>query len=154
MIECDVFCDKKKTNKCCLECDEFETCKDACNAETVERCYIRKEAQAAAEQEGTPDTTLAVFQMEQISVINGIVDIVNKKKELEEQEKKLKDALKDAMQKYGIKKFDSEFLSVIFVDESTSTQLDGVKVKKLYPEVAEECQKTVKRSAYVKVTVK
>ena len=76
------------------------------------------------------------------------------KKQCEAQEKELKDQLKKAMEEYGIKKFESDILNITYVAETTSTSVDSAKLKRKYPQVAEECSKTSKKSSYIKVEVK
>lgn len=146
MIKCENECEFKNGEFiCCRCCPDRDTCEGACS-EHPNDCK-----QSTFDEE----SALTAFRSGQTMVLmDKIVSVVRMKKECEEQEKALKDALKEAMQKYGIKKFDSDLLSIVFVDETTSTQLDSTKLKKKYPEIAEECQKSVTRSAYVKVTVK
>ena len=104
--------------------------------------------------EVSEETGLQVFQQGQLVVLQKIADIVTAKKKLEEQEKELKEKLKEAMEKYNIKKFESDILNITYVAESTKTSIDSAKLKKKYPEIAAECSKTSKTSAYVKVMVK
>jgi len=104
--------------------------------------------------EVSEETGLQVFQQGQLAVLQKIVDIVTAKKKLEEQEKELKEKLKEAMEKCNVKKFESDILNITYVAETTSTSIDSTKLKKKYPDIAAECSKTSKKSAYVKVTVK
>lgn len=76
------------------------------------------------------------------------------KKQLEEQEKALKDQIKQAMEKFGVKKFESEQLTITYVGETTAVSVDTTKLKKkLHPDIAEECSKTSVKSAYIKVEI-
>ena len=86
-------------------------------------------------------------------LLKQIADIINHKKELEEQEKaEIKVKVKEAMEKYNIKKFESDILNITYVAESTKTSIDSAKLKK------ENILKLLlnvpssKTSAYVKVT--
>jgi len=143
MIKClDGSCPKGK-DMCCFSCDEMETCEDACDLN-------HEDCENASEEE----TALAEFQQGQVTVLKEIASIVTQKKQLEDQEKKLKDKLQEAMEKHGIKKFESDVLNITYVAPSTSTSIDSVKLKKKYPDIAEECSKTSNRKAYVKVSVK
>ena len=58
------------------------------------------------------------------------------------------------MEQYGIKKFSSDELEITYVPDGIRTAVDGTKLKKLHPEIAEECSKVSNTSAYVKITVK
>lgn len=58
------------------------------------------------------------------------------------------------MENCNIKKFESDILNLTYVAETTATSIDSAKLKKKYPDIAAECSKTSKKSAYVKVVVK
>ena len=145
MIKCKNECPKGLFNGCCVCCSERETCDEVCEqAANYENC----------EDAINEETALIDFKNENLAVIQNIADICTQKKQLEETEKKMKDALKQAMEEYGIKKFESDILNITYVAESQSTSVDSAKLKKLYPQIADECSKTSKRSAYIKVEVK
>lgn len=143
MIKClDGSCPKGK-GMCCFSCDERETCEDVCDLN-------HEDCGNATDEE----TAIQEFQQGQVTVLKEIANIVTQKKQLEDQEKKLKDKLQEAMEKHGIKKFESDVLNITYVAPSTSTSIDSAKLKKKYPDIAEECSKTSNRKAYVKVSVK
>ena len=144
MIKCQNSCPLGKFEGCCYSCPEMQTCKESCS-EVPEQC----QCSTFDEESG-----LAVFEQKQIAVLQQIASIVRIKKQCEEQEKELKDQLKQAMEEYGVKKFESDILNITYVAESTATSIDSTKLKKLYPKIAEECSKTSKKSAYIKVEVK
>lgn len=100
------------------------------------------------------ETALATFKSQSVVVLEKIAAVVNMKKQCEEQEKTLKDQLKQAMEQYGVKKFESDILNITYVAESTATSIDSAKLKKLHPDIAQECSKVSKKSAYIKVEVK
>jgi predicted phage-related endonuclease len=54
----------------------------------------------------------------------------------------------------NIEKFESNLLNITYVAETTTNNIDSKKLKKKYPEIAEECSRESKRSAYVKITMK
>lgn len=58
------------------------------------------------------------------------------------------------MDRYGIKKFDNELISISYVEPTTSTTIDTAKIKKLYPNIAAECTKTTNKKGYVRIAVK
>lgn len=144
MIICDNGCPVNGTVTCCMECSERETCKQRC-AETPDAC---------GGSHTTNENGLEVFRSRQMETIQKIISVVRMKKECEDQEKKLKDQLKAAMEQYGIKKFDSDELSIVYVAEGTRSTVDTTALKRLYPDIAAECTKVSKTGAYVKVTVK
>ena len=142
MIKCkDGECENGK-NMCCVNCSEVD-CKYRCDRNN-EKCgkVINEE------------TALAEFQQGQVAVLQSIANIVVQKKQLEEQEKKLKEQLQKAMEDYGVKKFESDVLNITYVAATTSTSIDSTKLKKKYPDIAEECSKVSNKSAYVKVVIK
>ena len=146
MIKCKNSCPLDKFDGCCFECDLKETCDEACE-------LIPSECGDSTIEE-SEETALEVFQQSQMAVIQKIADIVTAKKKLEEQEKDLKEKLKEAMEKCNIKKFESDVLNITYVAATTQTSVDSKKLKKNYPEIAAECSKTSNKSAYVKVSVK
>ena len=147
MIKCKNSCPLDKFEGCCFECDLKETCEEACQLNP-------SECGDSIMQDAEEETGLQVFKQGQMAVLKQIADIITTKKKLEEQEKELKEKLKEAMEKCNIKKFESDILNITYVAESTKTSIDSAKLKKKYPEIAAECSKTSKTSAYVKVTVK
>jgi len=147
MIKCKNSCPLDKFEGCCFECDLKETCKEVCGL-NPSKCGD------SIMDEVSEETGLQVFQQGQLAVLQKIADIATAKKKLEEQEKELKEKLKEAMEKCNIKKFESDILNITYVAESTKTSIDSAKLKKKYPEIAAECSKSTKTSAYVKVTVK
>ena len=147
MIRCKNECPLNEFDACCFECDLKETCEEACQLNP-------SECGDSIMDEVSEETGLQVFQEGQVAVLKQIADIITTKKKLEEQEKELKEKLKEAMEKCNIKKFESDILNITYVAESTKTSIDSAKLKKKYPEIAAECSKTSKTSAYVKVTVK
>lgn len=147
MIKCKNPCPLDRFEGCCFECDLKETCEEACE-------LIPSECSDSIMDEVSEETGLQAFKQGQMAVLKQIADIITTKKKLEEQEAELKVKLKEAMEKYNIKKFESDILDITYVAESTKTSIDSTKLKKKYPEIAAECSKSIKTSAYVKVTVK
>ena len=97
---------------------------------------------------------MEAFQGGQVAVLQGIASIIKQKKALDAQEADLKAKLQEAMELYGIKKFESDILNITYVAETTSTSIDSTKLKKKYPDIAAECSKTSNKKAYIRVSVK
>jgi len=144
MIKCKNECPLGKFEGCCHSCPDYGSCADGCS-EVPENC---------GESIQDEETALAEFQNQQLVVLNQIAEVVNAKKKCEEQEKALKDKLKEAMEKNGIKKFESDILNITYIAATSSTSIDSAKLKKKYPDIASECSKTSAKSAYIKVEVK
>ena len=147
MIKCRSSCPLGKFDACCVECEFKNTCKEVC-------ALNPSDCGESIMDDVSEETGLELFQQGQAEVIQKISDLIIAKKTLEEREKELKRQLKEAMENCNIKKFESDILNLTYVAETTATSIDSAKLKKKYPEIAEECSKESKRSAYVKVVVK
>jgi hypothetical protein len=147
MIKCKNACPTGQFEGCCFECDLKENCEEACQLNP-------SECGDSIMQDAEEEIGLQVFKQGQMAVLKQIADIITTKKKLEEQEAELKAKLKEAMEKCNVKKFESDILNITYVAETTSTSIDSAKLKKKYPDIAAECSKTSKKSAYVKVVVK
>lgn len=144
MIKCENECPKNEFGGCCFECPNKEKCVEACDLKP-EEC-----GQSTYDE----NTGLVAFKNNSVSVIQQVCDICTAKKQLEEQEKNLKEQLKQAMEKFGVKKFESDLLTITYYNATTAVSVDTDKVKKLHPDIAKECRKTSVKSAYIKVEVK
>lgn len=82
-----------------------------------------------------------------------IISIENSVKELEAKKEVLKQRLYELMVKHNVKKWQSDRLQLVRKLDSTRETLDTTKVKKLYPDVFQECKKVsaVKGSLTIKV---
>jgi hypothetical protein len=128
---------------CCFYCPDKEECVDAChdNPKECPECVPM-------------ETELQVMQSAVPEAIRIITDINLQKKKLDEQEKLMRSKLLEAMETYGIKKFENEHIAFTYVAPTTKTTIDSTKLKKKYPDIAEECSKVSNVSASVRITVK
>ena len=145
MIKCKQAMESSACGKvcCCLECEERESCKDVCT-----------ELSPDCEDAFSEETALATMQTEAAAIIKSIATLTLQKKQIEEQEKAMKAALMEAMEKYGIKKFDSDLLTLTYVAPTVTHGIDSAKLKKKYPDVAAACAKDTPKAGYVKITLK
>ena len=132
---------------CCYDCDKYNSCA------MPNKCEV-PEPQCVGVIEESEMTDLQVMQNTLPDVIQAITDITRQKKALDEKEKVMKESLREAMERTGIKKFESPDLKFVYVAPTTRTSIDSAKLKKKYPEIAEECSKTSEVSASVRVTLK
>ena len=144
MIKCENACPLGRFNACCQWCQENKGCPEACEYEPG----------SCGESAFDEESGLVAFQKTQLATLNAIASLTAHKKAIEEQEKTMKAALYDAMQKFGIKKFESDVLNLTFVEPTNSTSIDSTKLKKKYPDIAAECSKTTAKAGYVKITLK
>jgi predicted phage-related endonuclease len=146
MIKCKNSCPLEKFEGCCVQCPDRETCEDVCEHAVN---YTKCEDAVFDEEAG-----LVALEQQQMTVIKQIADICTAKKQLEAQEKELKDKLKAAMEQYGVKSLDNDILKITYIAATTANSIDSAKLKKLHPDIAAECTKTSAKSAYIKVEVK
>ena len=144
MIKCENACPLGRFNVCCQCCPENKGCPEACECEPG----------SCGESAFDEESGLVAFQKTQLATLNAIASLTAHKKAIEEQEKTMKAALYDAMQKFEIKKFESDVLNLTFVEPTNSTSIDSTKLKKKYPDIAAECSKTTAKAGYVKITLK
>lgn len=145
MIKCKQAMESSACGKlcCCLECGERETCKDVCT-----------ELSADCEDAVNEETALAAMQTEAAAIITGIANLTLQKKKIEDQEKAMREQLKEAMEKYGVKSFESDTVKFTYIAPTTRTTIDSKALKKDLPDVAAKYSKTSNVSASVKITVK
>lgn len=75
-------------------------------------------------------------------IVNKIIEFNKTKKEMEYQEKLLKEGLMEAMNNLGIKKFIVNGLSATVKDGSTRTTIDSKRLKEEAPDIYEAYSKT------------
>lgn len=144
MIKCKNGGCPKQYDVCCHDCTEYDACEQHCQNQ-INSCD-------GAEVDTT--NQLEVFQTSTALVIKKIADICTAKKKLEDDEKKMKEELQLAMEKYQIKSFDNDVIKVTYVAPTTRTSIDSAKLKKEYPDVAEVCTKSSEVKASVRIEVK
>lgn len=101
---------------------------------------------------------LQVFENRYLTAFQGLAELTKQKKALEDQEKKFKEMLEKAMDEYGIKSVENQFIKITWVAGSTSTSIDLKKMEKeepaLYAELLADYPKTTARKASVRFDVK
>lgn len=75
-------------------------------------------------------------------------------KEMEEKTKEIKEALKNAMEKYNVSKYENEFIKVTYKSASTRITVDSKRLKEDLPGIYEEYSKIVNVSSYVNIDIK
>ena len=73
---------------------------------------------------------------------------------LKQKDQDLREALKEAMKSEGIKKYESDFITVTYVPESNRTTIDTKRLKDEKPELWNEYSKTTPVSDSVRIKVK
>ena len=144
MIYCKNKCPLRKFDGCCRSCPDRPDCPEVCEHDPAQ----------CGDATWDEETALAVFQKSQLATLTAIASLTAHKKAIEEQEKTMKAALLSAMERFGIKKFESGILSLTYVEATVAHGVDSAKLKKKYPEAAADCAKDTPRAAYVKITLK
>ena len=81
--------------------------------------------------------------------------LVTELETLKKKEEEFKSALLQAMEQYGVKKWETDEMMMTYVEATTSTSFDSKTFLKAHPEFdTDEFRKTSTKSAYVKITIK
>lgn len=143
MIRCKSSqCEQRQENVCCCECNE--DCENRCEMTPDNcKCSVVEET-----------TELTLFQSKAIAVMQGIAELDRQKKALEVQDKNLRQELQEAMDKYGIKKFENDILKITYVEPTTRVTIDSTRLKKELPAIADKYSKVSQVKGSVRIEVK
>jgi regulator of replication initiation timing len=144
MITCKNYeCPQGHGNICCAVCPDGG-CAEKCTW-VPENCGSSITEQA---QELIP------FQSKAMAIMQKIVDLNIQKKQLEAQDKDVRQQLEKVMGEYGIKQFENDLLKVTYVEPTTRTTIDSTKLKKDLPAIAEKYSKVSQVKGSVRIEVK
>ena len=99
-------------------------------------------------------TELTVFQSKALATMQTIADLDLQKKQLEAQDKVVRQQLQELMDQYGIKKFENDILKITYVEPTTRTTIDSKKLKEDLPAIAEKYSKVTQVKGSVRIEVK
>ena len=101
---------------------------------------------------------IQIFENQHLQVFKQLAEVTKTKKQLEDQEKKIKEHLEKAMDLYEIKSFENQYIKITRVNGSTSTSVDLKSMEKeepkLYAELLEDYPKVTTRKQSIRFTVK
>ena len=83
-----------------------------------------------------------------------IAEAEQMKKAAEEQRDEIKAAIMAAMEKNGVKTFETDHIKLTYVAPSTRSTIDTARLKKELPQVAEQYAKTSETKASLRITIK
>lgn len=147
MIKCnDGYC-TIHADCCCAVCPDLDKCEEHCD-NLPDRCGY------AIQDEPEEVKDLTVFQNKALAVMQTIANIDRQKKELDAQDKAMRQQLQEFMDQYGIKKFENDLLKITYVEPTTRTTIDSARLKKDLPAVAEKYSKTTAVKGSVRIEVK
>lgn len=134
---------------CCRFCTVRAVCAEACNAtdDPCSSCYDDE-----APTEGL--APLDAFKVTTGNAIKKIADLELAKKNIENDESALREQLLQAMEKYGVKKFETDAVTFTYVAPTTRNTIDSKALKAEQPDIAAMYTKTSNVKASVKITVK
>lgn len=132
-----------QSHTCCALCSHVKDCKEACqNHATYKTC------------EEWMEDDVAVFEQKELALVQAITQIELQKKQLEEQSKAMREQLLNAMEQYGVIKFDNGNLKVTYIAPTTRSTIDSTRLKKEMPEIAQQFTKVSQVKATIKIEVK
>ena len=135
----------ERLNICCGTCGYREECENVC-ADCVDW-------QSCPDAETITDAMMP-FESAGAVAIKQITSLMHLKKQLDEQEKELKEQLLKAMEAHGIKSFENDQIKMVYVAPTTKRTIDSARLKEDHPDIVKEYTKTSKVSASVRVTLK
>lgn len=101
---------------------------------------------------------LQKFEEKNLALFEELATISKVKKEIEEQEKSIKEQLLIRMENSGVVSVDNEFIRINYIAPSESVSLDTKSLRaeepELYHELEQRFNKRTKRAAYIRFTVK
>ena len=137
-------CPRGNGDMCCHDCTDRDGCSDACD-QKIHNCGLSEQIE---------DTGVIPFQSKAMAIMQKIVDLNIQKKQLEAQDKDVRQQLEKVMGEYGIKQFENDLLKVTYVEPTTRTTIDSAKLKKELPAVAEKYTKVSQVKGSVRIEVK
>ena len=93
------------------------------------------------------------FPVEMLPVLQELQALEIETKSIKEKQSNLKEHLLLSMEKYGIKKWDNDLMTISYVPNTNRVTVDSSKLKKNYPDIYNDCIKTsiVKSSIRIKL---
>lgn len=128
---------------CCFYCEDKESCETICG-ECSEDCDAAYEDSEA----------LVLFNNAAMTIMQNVSELAKQKKELEEQDQKMREELTSLMNQYGIKNIDNDFVKITYKAASTRTSVDSTKLKKEQPDIYNKYLKTSNVKATVVISPK
>lgn len=147
-IICKVATDcPQDLNICCGVCRFRDNCGNACDSAFTLKPDSCPDAEVITGE-------ITAFQSAIPRTIKKITSLMTLKKQLDDQEKELKQKLVEAMEIYGVKSFENDMIKMTYVAPTTRSSIDSARLKKDHPDLAEQYTKTSPVSASVRVSLK
>jgi predicted phage-related endonuclease len=132
---------------CCATCGMLNNCQNACECENMMDPHQCPDAEVNQSE-------ITAFQTQVPDTLKKITDLVKLKKQLDDQEKELKVTIQRAMERYGVKSFENDWIKMVYVAPTSRETVDTKTLKKHHPDLVEQYTKISPVSASVRVTLK
>lgn len=103
-------------------------------------------------------TEIEHFNSAALDVMRNIATLATQKKDIEAQDKAMRDELLSLCEEYGVESIDNEYVKITKVKGSSSVSIDLKKLEskepELYGELLEDYPKKTERKAYLRITAK
>lgn len=104
------------------------------------------------------ENEVALFEKNNMVIFQRLAEFKKVQDEMKAQEEKLKADLEKSMAVHGIKSFKNEYVTLSYIEASTSETIDlkamQEKEPQLYDELLADYRKVTNKKAYVRITVK
>lgn len=87
-------------------------------------------------------------------VLQATADLQRKLTTLREQDMKVREAIKESMEKHNVKKFEGKDLTITYIAPSVRNGFDGAKFKEDHPDMYEEYKKATPIKASIRIKTK
>lgn len=125
------------------------TCDDGGTLQTCHNCW-----KEALKDIKFKDTSLELFQKKALPTLIKLQKAEEKYKKLDEDRKKLKEKLKEEMDRYNINKWENENFSVTYIAATERNKLNNEEVKEKFPDVFNICSHLSPVAASIRFKVK
>lgn len=147
---CRENCPVDNSKTCCFFCPQVKTCPQRCKSKIEEH----EVCENAEEVRIDSDTQMTRLVNQYMDTFKAVAEMERVKADIEAKEKAMKETLKAAMEKYGVKALDAGFMKIDYINPTVTHGIDSAKLKKKYPAIAAECSKESPKAGYIKITLK
>ena len=104
------------------------------------------------------ENELQLFEKQNLEAFKKLAELKKQQEELKKTEDEVKSQIEKSMEEYGVKSLKNEYITISYVEASTSETIDLKALEKkepeLYNELLEDYKKVTTRKASVRFTVK
>lgn len=135
---------------CCYDCTDAKTCENKCptyeelGKKVVNECgeLYHMENEVVSLDQKVPQA------------IKTMTNLLIQQRELEQKVSDMREVIKRAMEHYGVKSFENDYIKITYIAPTERKSIDSTRLKKEHPEIAEAYQKVSQVKASVKIETK